>query len=114
MPLPARPGGQVPARSTTPWPQRATTILVFSDAATLFAPDAVRRARPPLRRRARRRVCGALEFEATPSPARPRACTGRYETMLRLMESRLGITLTASGAIYALRRRATRPSPPTR
>jgi cellulose synthase/poly-beta-1,6-N-acetylglucosamine synthase-like glycosyltransferase len=35
----------------------------------------------------------------------------RYEGMLRLMESRLGVTLTASGAIYALRRECFIPLP---
>ena len=34
---------------------------------------------------------------------------GRYEMSLRLMEARLGATLTASGAIYGLRRECYRP-----
>jgi cellulose synthase/poly-beta-1,6-N-acetylglucosamine synthase-like glycosyltransferase len=36
----------------------------------------------------------------------------KYESMLRLMEARLGATLTASGAIYALRRTCYQPLPP--
>ena len=36
----------------------------------------------------------------------------KFETLLRLMEARLGATLTASGAIYALRRQAYYPLAP--
>ncbi len=79
-------------------------VLVFSDAATLFAPDAVRRL---VRHFADARVgivCGALQFEATPESRKTEGVYWGYETMLRLMEGRLGVTLVASGAIYAVRR----------
>jgi cellulose synthase/poly-beta-1,6-N-acetylglucosamine synthase-like glycosyltransferase len=79
-------------------------ILVFSDAATLFAPDAVRRL---VRHFADARVgivCGALQFEATPESRKTEGVYWGYESMLRLMEGRLGVTLVASGAIYAVRR----------
>ncbi len=79
-------------------------ILVFSDAATLFAPEAVRRL---VRHFADARVgvvCGALQFEASAESRQTEGLYWRYESMLRLMEARLGVTLTASGAIYAMRR----------
>ena len=79
-------------------------VLVFSDAATLFAPDAVSRL---VRHFADVRVgivCGALQFEATPESRKTEGVYWGYESMLRLMEGRLGVTLVASGAIYAVRR----------
>ena len=79
-------------------------VLVFSDAATLFAPVAIRAL---VRHFADSRVgavCGALEFEATAESRKTEGVYWGYESMLRLMESRLGITLVASGAIYAVRR----------
>lgn len=79
-------------------------ILVFSDAATLFAPDAVGKL---VRHFADPRVgvvCGALQFQASAESRQTEGLYWRYESLLRLMESRIGVTLTASGAIYALRR----------
>jgi cellulose synthase/poly-beta-1,6-N-acetylglucosamine synthase-like glycosyltransferase len=79
-------------------------IVVFSDAATLFGPDAVKNL---VRHFADPRVgvvCGALQFEASEESRQTEGVYWRYESMLRLMESRLGITLSASGAIYAARR----------
>jgi cellulose synthase/poly-beta-1,6-N-acetylglucosamine synthase-like glycosyltransferase len=79
-------------------------ILVFSDAATLFAPDAVSKL---VRHFADARVgvvCGALQFQASAESRQTEGLYWRYESLLRLMESRIGVALTASGAIYALRR----------
>jgi len=79
-------------------------ILVFSDTATLFEPDAVQKL---VRHFADPRVgvvAGALQFQASAESRQTEGLYWRYESMLRLMESRLGLTLTASGAIYALRR----------
>lgn len=79
-------------------------ILVFSDAATLLAPDAIRKL---VRHFADPRVgvvCGALQFQATAESRQTEGVYWTYESMLRLMEARLGATLTASGALYALRR----------
>lgn len=86
-------------------------ILVFSDAATLFAPDAVKTL---VRHFADPRVgavCGALRFEASAESQQTEGLYWRYESMLRLMESHLGVTLTASGALYALRRECFVPLP---
>ena len=85
-------------------PRARQDILVFSDAATLFAPDAVGKL---VRHFADPRVgvvCGALQFQASAESRQTEGLYWRYESLLRLMESRIGVTLTASGAIYALRR----------
>ena len=85
-------------------PRARHDILVFSDAATLFAPDAVSKL---VRHFADPRVgvvCGALQFQASAESRQTEGLYWRYESRLRLMESRIGVTLTASGAIYALRR----------
>jgi biofilm PGA synthesis N-glycosyltransferase PgaC len=79
-------------------------ILVFSDAATLFAPDAVSTLVHHFADPRVGVVCGALQFQASAESRQTEGLYWRYESLLRLMESRIGVTLTASGAIYALRR----------
>ena len=86
-------------------------ILVFSDAATLFAPDALQILVRHFADPGVGVVCGALTFEATEESRRTEGVYWSYEGMLRLMEGRLGATLTASGAIYALRRGCYVPLP---
>jgi cellulose synthase/poly-beta-1,6-N-acetylglucosamine synthase-like glycosyltransferase len=81
-------------------------ILVLSDAATLFSPDAVRKLARHFSDRSVGVVCGTLRFQASPESQQTEGVYWKYESMLRLMEARLGATLTASGAIYALRRSA--------
>jgi cellulose synthase/poly-beta-1,6-N-acetylglucosamine synthase-like glycosyltransferase len=79
-------------------------IVVFSDAATLFARDAVKKL---VRHFVDPRVgvvCGALQFQASAESRETEGVYWGYESMIRLMESRLGVTLSGSGAIYALRR----------
>jgi cellulose synthase/poly-beta-1,6-N-acetylglucosamine synthase-like glycosyltransferase len=88
-----------------------TGILVFCDAATLLAPDVVKNL---VRHFADPRVgavCGALRFESSAESRQTEGVYWRYEAMLRLMESRLGVTLTASGANYAMRRECFVPLP---
>jgi cellulose synthase/poly-beta-1,6-N-acetylglucosamine synthase-like glycosyltransferase len=86
-------------------------ILVFSDASTLFARDAVRNLVRHFVHPEVGVVCGALQFEGTEESKQTEGVYWKYESMLRLMESRLGATLTASGAIYALRRSCYQPLP---
>ena len=109
--MPAR-GGKSSALNQAV-PRARHDILVFSDAATLFAPDAVSKL---VRHFADPRVgvvCGALQFQASAESRQTEGVYWRYESLLRLMESRIGVTLTASGAIYALRRECFVPSRPT-
>ncbi len=87
-------------------------ILIFSDASTLFAPDAVRHLARHFADPEVGVVCGSLQFEGTEESKQTDGVYWKYESMLRLMEARLGATLTASGAIYALRGRCYQPLPP--
>jgi cellulose synthase/poly-beta-1,6-N-acetylglucosamine synthase-like glycosyltransferase len=79
-------------------------ILIFSDAATLFAPDAIKKLVRHFCDKSVGVVCGSLQFRATQESRQTEGLYWKYECMLRLMEGRLGATLTASGAIYAIRR----------
>jgi cellulose synthase/poly-beta-1,6-N-acetylglucosamine synthase-like glycosyltransferase len=86
-------------------------ILVFCDAATIFREDAIEMlvrhfANPKIGV-----VCGSLRFEASEESKQTEGVYWKYETMLRMMEARLGATLTASGALYAMRRNAFTPVP---
>lgn len=87
-------------------------ILVFSDAATLFEAAAVRKLVRHFTDPSVGVVCGALHFHASAESRQTEGVYWTYECMLRLMEARLGATLTASGAIYALRRECYVPLPP--
>ena len=80
-------------------------LLVLSDAATLFAPDAIRKLVRHFEDSQVGVVCGALQFHGSLESRQTEGVYWRYEGMLRLMESRLGVSLTASGAIYAVRRK---------
>jgi cellulose synthase/poly-beta-1,6-N-acetylglucosamine synthase-like glycosyltransferase len=84
-------------------------ILVFSDASTLFASDAVRNLARHFTDSSVGAVCGALRFHASSESQHTEGIYWKYESMIRLMEGRFGATLTASGAVYALRRKAYLP-----
>ena len=79
-------------------------ILVFCDASTLFAPDAIAKLVRHFSDPAVGGVCGAVAYEANSDAQQTEGMYWRYESMLRGMEARLGAILNASGAIYALRR----------
>lgn len=78
-------------------------LLIFSDAATLFAPDALQKLVRHFADSQVGAVCGALQFRGSRESQQTEGVYWGYESMLRLMESRLGATLTASGAIFAVR-----------
>lgn len=84
-------------------------ILVLCDAATILSPDAVRQLVRHFEAPHVGAVCGALQFRANAESRRTEGLYWRYESTIRLMEARLGATLTASGALYALRRECYRP-----
>jgi len=87
-------------------------ILVFSDAGTLFEAGTMRKLVRHFGDPRVGVVCGALEFQASTESRQTEGVYWAYECMLRLMEARLGATLTASGAIYAARRECYLPLPP--
>ena len=79
-------------------------ILIFSDASTLFEPSALKNLVKHFSDPQVGVVCGALQFRGSGESRQTEGVYWKYESMLRLMEGRLGATLTASGAFYALRR----------
>jgi cellulose synthase/poly-beta-1,6-N-acetylglucosamine synthase-like glycosyltransferase len=82
-------------------------ILVFSDANTMFAPDAVRNL---VRNFADPEVGGVAGRKIYSAPDNSDSCAGgekaywSYDTMLKRLETRIGSTVSADGAIYAIRR----------
>lgn len=86
-------------------------ILIFCDASTLLARDAVKNLARHFSDPGVGVVCGALGFKGGPQSEQTAGAWRKYESVLRLMEARLGATLTANAAIYALRRECYRPLP---
>ncbi len=84
-------------------------LVVFSDASTLFEPDTIRRLVRHFGDPRIGAVCGALRFQASSESQETEGVYWKYESALRLMESRFGASLNASGAVYALRRDAYQP-----
>lgn len=84
-------------------------IVVFTDASTMFAPDTVQKLVRHFQDPTIGVACGSLIFRGSSESKQTEGVYWNYECALRLMEARLGATLTASGAIYALRRECYRP-----
>lgn len=87
------------------------SLLVFSDASTLFESDTIQKLVRHFRDRSLGAVCGALRFHSGSESQQAEGVYWKYESALRLMESRIGAALNVSGAIYALRRDAYLPLP---
>jgi cellulose synthase/poly-beta-1,6-N-acetylglucosamine synthase-like glycosyltransferase len=79
-------------------------IVAFSDANSLWAPDALRRLVAPLADSSVGYVCGQVRFSADEGAANQEGAYWRYEMAVRSLESRLGGITAGNGAIYALRR----------
>ncbi|HEY2600116.1 MAG TPA: glycosyltransferase family 2 protein [Thermoleophilaceae bacterium] len=79
-------------------------ILAFSDANSLWAPDALRRLVAPLADPSVGYVCGQVRFTADEGASNQEGLYWRYEMAVRTLESRLGGITAGNGAIYALRR----------
>ncbi len=78
-------------------------ILVFSDANSMFAPDALLRLTAPLADPRVGAVSGALHYEADATGS-GEGLYWRYEQMVKALESKCGRLVGANGAIYAIRR----------
>jgi cellulose synthase/poly-beta-1,6-N-acetylglucosamine synthase-like glycosyltransferase len=79
-------------------------ILIFCDATTQITSDAIRKLVRHFNDPGVGVVCGCLTFLRSKESERTEGVYWTYECLLRLMEARLGATLTASGAFYAIRR----------
>jgi cellulose synthase/poly-beta-1,6-N-acetylglucosamine synthase-like glycosyltransferase len=84
-------------------------LLILSDSSSMFAPNAIQKLARHFSDSRVGAVCGAIEFQRTDESVHTEGVYWNYEGMLRLMEARLGATLTASGALYALRKAAFQP-----
>ncbi len=86
--------------------------VVFTDAATVFYPDAVKELMSAFRRHPNACVVGgSLDIRSSETSGNLDGVYWRYETWLKKLESQVGASLGASGAIYAVRRRHYRPLP---
>jgi cellulose synthase/poly-beta-1,6-N-acetylglucosamine synthase-like glycosyltransferase len=83
-------------------------LLVFSDANTRFAPDALRRLVARFADTEVGCVAGELRLLSSGGDNQD-GMYWRIEQMLKLHESRIGATLGANGAIYAIRRELWQP-----
>lgn len=85
-------------------------VLVFTDANSQFAPDAIRRLLRPLADPAVGGVAGdqryrrGAEADAADAAASGEAGYWSFDRLLKDYESRAGSTISATGAIYAIRR----------
>ena len=84
-------------------------LLVFTDANTMFAADALSELVRPLRDNAIGLVTGVSRY----SDGTIGSAYQRYEQMLKGLESRLGAIATADGAIYAMRKSLFKEMDPT-
>ncbi len=99
-------------------PQARGSIVVFSDANSLFEPEAVRRLVQHFTNPRVGGVCGRLALRppglAGTNVGASESLYWRYESFLKRLEGRLGILASANGAIYAVRRSLIRPLPTDR
>ena len=88
-------------------------IVVFSDANTMYQPDAVRRLVREFREPSVGCVSGLLKLENRTGDAggQGEGAYWRFESWIKRMESRAGFLIGANGAIYAIRRRLFTPLP---
>ncbi len=105
------PGGKVAALNAAA-EQASGELLAFSDANSEWAPDALRRLVEPFADSAVGYVCGQVRF-LDAGGDNLEGAYWRYEMAVREMESALGGITAGNGAIYAVRRDAYLPLPPS-
>ena len=103
--LPA--GGKVAALNAGA-EQASGDLLAFSDANSIWAPEALRRLVAPFAEPTVSYVCGQVRF-TDPEGGNLEGAYWRYEMAVRSMESQLGGITAGNGAIYAVRRDAYLP-----
>ncbi len=105
------PGGKIPALNAGA--ERASgELLAFSDANSVWAPDALRTLVAPLADPQVGYVCGQVRF-LDPGGDNLEGAYWRYEMAVREMESALAGVTAGNGAIYAVRRGAYIPLAPS-
>ncbi len=104
-------GGKVAAQNAAA--ERASgEILAFSDANSTWEPDALRHLVEPFADPAVGYACGQVRF-TDPGGGNLEGAYWRYEMAVREMESALAGITAGNGAIYAVRRGAYLPLPPS-
>jgi cellulose synthase/poly-beta-1,6-N-acetylglucosamine synthase-like glycosyltransferase len=87
-------------------------IVILTDANTYFFPDAVQKLVQALLRHGDGAIAvGLLDLRSPSERGNHDGSYWRYETWIKMMESRFGSLLGANGAIYAFRRKRYRPLP---
>jgi cellulose synthase/poly-beta-1,6-N-acetylglucosamine synthase-like glycosyltransferase len=104
-------GGKVAAQDAAA-ERAAGEILAFSDANSTWAPDALRHLVEPFADPAVGYACGQVRF-LDPQGGNLEGAYWRYEMTIREMESALAGVTGGNGAIYAVRRGAYIPLPPS-
>jgi cellulose synthase/poly-beta-1,6-N-acetylglucosamine synthase-like glycosyltransferase len=104
-------GGKVAAQNAAA-EQATGEILAFSDANSLWAPDALRHLVEPFADPSVGYVCGQVRF-LDPDGGNLEGAYWRYEMAVREMESALAGVTAGNGAIYAVRRSAYLSLPPS-
>jgi cellulose synthase/poly-beta-1,6-N-acetylglucosamine synthase-like glycosyltransferase len=105
------PSGKVAALNAAA-EQAAGEILAFSDANSVWSRDALRRLVAPFADRGVGYVCGQVRF-LDPDGNNLEGIYWRYEMAVREAESSLAGVTAGNGAIYAVRRNAYIPLPPS-
>jgi cellulose synthase/poly-beta-1,6-N-acetylglucosamine synthase-like glycosyltransferase len=105
------PGGKVAALNAAAEQARGE-VLAFSDANSVWAPEALRRLIAPFADPEVGYVCGQVRF-LDPGGGNLEGAYWRYEMAVREMESALAGVTAGNGAIYAVRRDAYIPLPPS-
>ncbi|HET7507654.1 MAG TPA: glycosyltransferase [Solirubrobacterales bacterium] len=105
------PGGKVAALNAAA-EQAAGDVLAFSDANSVWARDALRRLVAPFADPGVGYVCGQVRF-LDPDGNNLEGAYWRYEMAVREAESALAGVTAGNGAIYAVRRDAFIPLPPS-
>lgn len=86
-------------------------VVVFSDANTMMAPDAVRKLVKPFRDPKVGGVCGELVLTDPTTGQNVDGIYWRFENFIKRSEGRLGALLGVNGAIYAIRKDLYEPIP---
>jgi cellulose synthase/poly-beta-1,6-N-acetylglucosamine synthase-like glycosyltransferase len=85
-------------------PEAQGSVIVFSDANTFFEPTAIRELVRWFDDATIGAVCGRLVLTDPKKGRNVDSLYWKYETFMKICESRLGALLGANGAIYALRK----------
>jgi cellulose synthase/poly-beta-1,6-N-acetylglucosamine synthase-like glycosyltransferase len=92
-------------------PQAGGEILLLTDSNTMYERDAVLKLVRHFRHADIGGVCGELRVKPFDDSTVEESLYWKFENFLKLMESRLDMTLGANGGIYAIRREAFIPIP---